>query len=144
MAFFNTSFHHSEHRRSSLQRLKWDLILDHDSFRFSTLRGSSKESCEIAGLFDDFSRDFLRSFRSFIRSVLRYGHPASGDPGLRYGLRSLRSYISLRKLSSKSSKILDLTTFFEIPSVEKRKNRISYIRSPMKQKIGISRVYPTK
>ena len=105
-------------QRSSLQRQNWDLILDHASFIFSTFGDHQKKVSEIAGCFDDFSRSFLRSFRSFIRFVLRYGHPG-GDPGLRYRLRSLRSYIRYENSLQNHQKSGISLTFFEIPTLKK-------------------------
>ena len=66
------------------------------------------------------SRDiFFAHFGRFTRSVLRYGHPASGDPGLRYGLRSLCSYIRYENSLQNHQKSGISLTFFEIPTLKK-------------------------
>ena len=52
-----------------------------------------------------------------------------GGPGLRYGLRSLRSYIRYENLSKNHQKSWISQLFFEIPTVEKLKQRISYVRA---------------
>ena len=86
-----------------LQGLNWDLILDHAAFSFSTVWGSSKISCEIAGLFDDFVARFssliseLHSLRPPLRPPQRGPRPCSG-------LRSLRSYIRYENLSKNHQK----------------------------------------
>ena len=65
--------------------------------------GSSKTSCEIAGLFDDFVARFssliseLHSLRPPLRPPQRGPRPCSG-------LRSLRSYIRYENLSKNHQK----------------------------------------
>ena len=73
----------------SLQGLNWDLILDHAAFSFSTVWGSSKRSCEITGLFDDFVARFssliseLHSLRPPLRPPLK-GTPAFAPDSAHY------------------------------------------------------------
>ena len=72
-----------------MQGLNWDLIWDHGPFSFSTFWGSSKISCEITGLFDDFVARFssliseLHSLRPPLRPPLK-GTPAFAPDSAHY------------------------------------------------------------